>query len=53
MRGEDKRLMIYGKKQIITEEGMEEIQARGEKMPEQSMYDYLGVFYPEGYMDEE
>ena len=53
LRGGNKRLMIYGRKQIITEEGMEEIQARGEKMPEQSMYDYLGVFYPEGYMDEE
>lgn len=45
--------MIYGRKQIITEEGMEKIQARGEKIPEQSIYDYLGVFYPKGYMDEE
>lgn len=53
LKGGNKRLMIYGRKQIITDEGIEDMKARGAEVPEQSMYDYLGVFYPEGYMDEE
>ncbi len=53
LKGGNKRLMIYGRKQIITEDGMEYIEAKGEEVPEQTMYDYLGVFYPEGYIDEE
>lgn len=39
LKGGNKRLMIYGRKQITGDE--------------ETMYDYLGIFYPEGYIDEE
>lgn len=39
LKGGNKRLMIYGRKQITGDE--------------ETMYDYLGVFYPEGYINEE
>lgn len=38
---------------MILREKIEDIKAREEEVPEQTMYDYLGVFYPEGYIDEE
>lgn len=37
LRGAQKKLMIYGRKQIHQENNQ--------------MYDYLGVVYPEGYID--
>lgn len=53
LKGGNKRLMIYGRKQLITDEGIKNIQAQGGNVPEDSMYDYIGVFYPEGFIDEE
>lgn len=40
LKGGNKRLMIYGRKQLTVGE-------------EETMYDYLGVPYPEGYINEE
>lgn len=39
LRGGNKRLMVFGVKQNSLEDGKE--------------YDYLGVFYPEGYLGDE
>lgn len=39
LKGGNKRLMIYGRKQLTVDE-------------EETMYDYLGVPYPEGYINE-
>ncbi|WP_373895124.1 DUF4176 domain-containing protein [Virgibacillus sp. CBA3643] len=53
LKGGNKRLLIYGRKQIVTGEGKEEIQTQEEKITEQTMYDYIGVPYPEGYISQE
>jgi len=37
LKGAQKKLMIYGRKQI--------------QMESNTLYDYLGVVYPEGYID--
>lgn len=47
LKGGNKRLMIYGRKQLVTGEGNED------KSNENTMYDYLGVPYPEGYINQE
>lgn len=53
LKGANKRLLIYGRKQLVTGEGEEEIQTQGEEIKEQTMYDYIGVPYPEGYISQE
>src|SRR5699024_4131300 len=53
LKGGNERLMIYGRKQLITDEGIKNIQAQEGNVPEDSMYDYIGVFYPEVFIDEE
>ena|SRR5699024_1988575 len=53
LEGGNKRLMIYGRKQLLTDEGIEDIKSKGKEVRKQTMYDYLGVFYPEGYIDQE
>lgn len=45
LKGGNKRLMIYGRKQLITDEEQGTM--------EETMYDYLGVPYPEGYINQE
>ncbi|KAA6449542.1 DUF4176 domain-containing protein [Bacillus swezeyi] len=40
LEGGTKRLMIYGRKQIMVSNNPK-------------MFDYIGVFYPEGYIDPE
>ncbi|MBP1971415.1 hypothetical protein J2Z83_003554 [Virgibacillus natechei] len=52
LKGGNKRLMIYGRKQLVTGEE-EDIQTQGEEISEQTMYDYIGVPYPEGYISQE
>lgn len=52
LKGGNKRLMIYGRKQLIMDEEAENNQSQEEDTNE-LMYDYLGVFYPEGYINEE
>lgn len=47
LKGGNKKLMIYGRKQIILEDGTGELPEEGK------MYDYIGVFYPEGYISPE
>jgi hypothetical protein len=39
LEGGNKKLMIYGRKQLVTDED------------EETIYDYLGVLYPEGYVN--
>src|SRR5690625_7862780 len=51
LKGGNKRLMIYGRKQLIVDNDQEEA-AEG-KPADGTMYDYLGVFYPEGYINQE
>jgi len=51
LKGGNKRLMIYGRKQLIVDSDQEEA-AEG-KPADGTMYDYLGVFYPEGYINQE
>src|SRR5699024_3990999 len=53
LKGGNKRLKIYGRKQLITDEGNKNIQAQGGNVPEDSMYDYIGVFYTKSCIDEE
>src|SRR5699024_10401807 len=53
LKGGNKRLMIYGRKQLITDEGIKNIQAQGGNVPEYSMYDYIVVFYSDGFIDED
>src|SRR5699024_9467755 len=53
LKGRNKRLMIYGRKQLITYEGIKNILAKGGNVREESMYDYIGVFYQERFIDEE
>ncbi|WP_088052177.1 DUF4176 domain-containing protein [Virgibacillus dakarensis] len=53
LKGGNKRLVIYGRKQIVTGEGGEDIQTQEEEITEQTMYDYIGVPYPEGYISQE
>ncbi|MEC2159604.1 DUF4176 domain-containing protein [Virgibacillus halodenitrificans] len=48
LEGGNKRLMIYGRKQLLLEE-----ENPGEETAEGTMYDYIGVFYPEGYISPE
>lgn len=50
LKGGNKRLMIYGRKQLVMGEGQDEIQ---EGTDEGKMYDYLGVPYPEGNINQE
>ena len=50
LKGGNKRLMIYGRKQIITGEGNEEDQ---KESIAGTMFDYLGVPYPEGYINQD
>lgn len=38
---------------MLTDEEIEDIKSGGKEVPEQTMYDYLGVFYPKGYIDQE
>ncbi|HZG70730.1 MULTISPECIES: DUF4176 domain-containing protein [Bacillus] len=40
LEGGTKKLMIYGRKQIVVSE-------------DPKMFDYIGVFYPEGYINQE
>ncbi|MCY8512681.1 DUF4176 domain-containing protein [Bacillus atrophaeus] len=40
LEGGSKKLMIYGRKQIVVSNNPK-------------MFDYIGVFYPEGYIDQE
>jgi len=40
LEGGTKKLMIYGRKQIVVSE-------------DPKMFDYIGVFYPEGYINPE
>ncbi|WP_087974133.1 DUF4176 domain-containing protein [Oceanobacillus rekensis] len=40
LKNGDKKLMIYGRKQIIMKDGAD------------AVYDYVGVPYPEGYIDQ-
>lgn len=47
LKGGNKRLMIYGRKQLVTEGGQDI------NVGEETMYDYLGVPYPEGYINDE
>ena len=51
LKGGNKRLMIYGRKQLIVDNDQEE--AEEGKPADRTMYDYLGVFYPEGYINQE
>jgi len=51
LKGGNKRLMIYGRKQLVT--GEEQKEVREESPAEGIMYDYLGVHYPEGYINQE
>ncbi|MFD1068252.1 DUF4176 domain-containing protein [Oceanobacillus locisalsi] len=53
LKGGNKRLMIYGRKQLVTEEEVEDIQNAEDEDTEQPMYDYIGVPYPEGYISQE
>ncbi|WP_143804674.1 DUF4176 domain-containing protein, partial [Paraliobacillus ryukyuensis] len=53
LKGGNKRLMIYGRKQLVTGEEKEGLQAQEEEITEQTMYDYIGVPYPEGYISQE
>src|SRR5699024_58128 len=53
LKGGNKRLMIYGRKQLITDEVIKNIQAQEGNVPEDSMYDYIGVFYTESFIEEE
>ncbi|MTW87268.1 DUF4176 domain-containing protein [Virgibacillus dakarensis] len=53
LKGGNKRLVIYGRKQIVTGEGEEDSQTQAEEITEQTMYDYIGVPYPEGYISQE
>lgn len=53
LKGGNKRLMIYGRKQLVTDEEMENLQTEEEENTEQQMYDYIGVPYPEGYISQE
>ncbi|MFD2658124.1 DUF4176 domain-containing protein [Gracilibacillus thailandensis] len=53
LKGGNKRLMIYGRKQLVTGEEKEDLQAQEEEITEQTMYDYIGVPYPEGYINQE
>ncbi|MCJ0930442.1 DUF4176 domain-containing protein [Virgibacillus halodenitrificans] len=48
LKGGNKKLMIYGRKQLLVQE--EDIENETDDL---SMYDYLGVLYPEGYIDQE
>ncbi|MFD1414128.1 DUF4176 domain-containing protein [Oceanobacillus jeddahense] len=45
--------MIYGRKQLVTDEEVKDIQTEVEEDTEQPMYDYIGVPYPEGYISQE
>lgn len=53
LKGGNKRLVIYGRKQLVTGEGEEDIETQEENITEQAMYDYIGVPYPEGYINQE
>lgn len=48
LEGGNKKLMIYGRKQLLVNE--EDIEKESDDL---TMYDYLGVPYPEGYIDPE
>lgn len=48
LEGGNKKLMVYGRKQLLVES--EDIENETEDLP---MYDYLGVPYPEGYVSPE
>lgn len=48
LNGGNKKLMIYGRKQLLLNEETDH-----EITEEKNMYDYLGVFYPEGYISPE
>lgn len=48
LEGGNKRLMIYGRKQLLLED-----ESNQEGAAEGTMYDYIGVFYPEGYISPE
>ena len=50
LKGGNKRLMIYGRKQIVTGEENEEDQ---KESIGGTMFDYLGVPYPEGYINQD
>jgi len=53
LKGGNKRLMVYGRKQLVTDDGEEDIHTQEENTTEQPMYDYIGVPYPEGYISQE
>lgn len=48
LKGGNKRLMIYGRQQLVVGEDKAGTEEDGEVM-----YDYLGVPYPEGYINQE
>lgn len=48
LKGGNKRMMIYGRKQLLVTE--EDVEKESEDL---TMYDYLGVPYPEGYISPE
>lgn len=48
LKGGNKKLMIYGRKQLLVTE--EDVQQESEDL---TLYDYLGVPYPEGYISPE
>ena len=45
MEGGNKKLMIYGRKQLTLDEETQEFE-------DGKMFDYIGVPYPEGYIDQ-
>ncbi|MCU9613232.1 DUF4176 domain-containing protein [Caldibacillus lycopersici] len=47
LKGGNKKLMIYGRKQLLL------IDEAGNPVEEGRMFDYLGVPYPEGYISPE
>ncbi|UTR14962.1 DUF4176 domain-containing protein [Salipaludibacillus sp. LMS25] len=48
LKGGNKKLMVYGRKQLlVTEEDVEK------ESDDLTMYDYIGVPYPEGYVNPE
>ncbi len=47
LNGGNKKFMIYGRKQLLLDDGTGTIPEEGQ------MYDYIGVFYPEGFISPE
>jgi hypothetical protein len=50
LNGGNKRLMIYGRKQLVVDEEQADLV---EDAVDTTMFDYIGVPYPEGYINQE